>query len=112
MSRKGNCWDNAPQESLFGHMKDEVHINASDKHGVIAMKIADWIDYYNKDRDQWSLAKLSPNEFYGYVTTGDYPLQGNPPPLETLGGEPPEFIAFGLQSEIGTLENGKEKGDE
>jgi putative transposase len=24
MSRKGNCWDNAPQESFFGHLKDEV----------------------------------------------------------------------------------------
>ena len=24
MSRRGNCWDNAPQESFFGHMKDEV----------------------------------------------------------------------------------------
>lgn len=24
MSRKANCWDNAPQESLFGHMKDEL----------------------------------------------------------------------------------------
>jgi putative transposase len=24
MSRRGNCWDNAPQESLFGHMKDEI----------------------------------------------------------------------------------------
>ena len=23
MSRHGNCWDNAPQESFFGHMKDE-----------------------------------------------------------------------------------------
>lgn len=22
MSRRGNCWDNAPQESFFGHMKD------------------------------------------------------------------------------------------
>ena len=22
MSRKGNCWDNAPQESFYGHMKD------------------------------------------------------------------------------------------
>ena len=26
MSRRGNCWDNAPQESFFGHFKDEVHI--------------------------------------------------------------------------------------
>ena len=23
MSRRGNCWDNAPQESFFGHFKDE-----------------------------------------------------------------------------------------
>lgn len=27
MSRKGNCWDNAPQESFFGHMKDEIEIS-------------------------------------------------------------------------------------
>ena len=26
MSRKGNCWDNTPQESFFGHRKDEVAI--------------------------------------------------------------------------------------
>lgn len=24
MSRRGNCWDNAPQESFFGYMKDEI----------------------------------------------------------------------------------------
>ncbi|MGN7529840.1 UNVERIFIED_CONTAM: IS3 family transposase, partial [Aerococcus urinaeequi] len=24
MSRRGNCWDNAPMESFFGHMKDVV----------------------------------------------------------------------------------------
>ncbi len=24
MSRRGNCWDNAPQESFFGHMKNEI----------------------------------------------------------------------------------------
>ncbi len=26
MSRRGNCWDNAPQESFFGHFKDETYI--------------------------------------------------------------------------------------
>ena len=26
MSRRGNCWDNAPQESFFGHFKDEAYI--------------------------------------------------------------------------------------
>ena len=27
MSRRGNCWDNAPQESYFGHMKDELNLD-------------------------------------------------------------------------------------
>ena len=35
--------------------------------------IADWIDYYNNDRYQWELSKLSPNEYYHYLTTGEYP---------------------------------------
>jgi putative transposase len=26
MSRRGNCWDNAPQESFWGHFKDESYI--------------------------------------------------------------------------------------
>jgi transposase InsO family protein len=26
MSRRGNCWDNAPQEFFFGHFKDEAYI--------------------------------------------------------------------------------------
>ena len=28
MSRRGNCWDNTPQESFFGHFKDEASIKA------------------------------------------------------------------------------------
>lgn len=35
--------------------------------------IENWIDYYNNDRYQWDLAKLSPNEYYIYLTTGAYP---------------------------------------
>ena len=30
MSRRGNCWDNAPQESFFGHFKDEASIKSCD----------------------------------------------------------------------------------
>jgi len=74
MSRRGNCWDNAPQESLFGHMKDEIRINGSDGHCEIERKVLDWIDYYNNDRYQWGLAKLSPVEYYKYATTGEYPI--------------------------------------
>ncbi len=74
MSRRGNCWDNAPQESFFGHMKDEVHLNKSDGHADITRKIGDWIEYYNNDRPQWNLRKLTPREYYGFIKTGVYPL--------------------------------------
>ena len=76
MSRKGNCWDNAPQESFFGHMKDEIkyEIAMMKTYGEVKAKIDDWIDYYNNDRYQWDLVKLSPKEYYRYVTTGVYPL--------------------------------------
>jgi transposase InsO family protein len=98
MSRRGNCWDNAPQESFFGHMKDEIHINASDGHNQVERKVLDWVDYYNNERYQWSLAKLSPTEYYRYVTTGEYPLPVNSSDVtEADGGsapEPPKFTAF------------------
>jgi len=74
MSRKGNCWDNAPQESFFGHMKDEIDLEECQTFRDVKAKIDDWIDYYNNDRYQWDLCKLSPNEYYEYVKTGKYPL--------------------------------------
>ena len=77
MSRRGNCWDNAPQESFFGHMKDEIAYEIAKKDDFLQVKelVVDWMDYYNNERYQWSLAKLSPCEYYRYVTTGFYPLQ-------------------------------------
>ena len=81
MSRRGNCWDNAPQESFYGHMKDEL----ADKMALwetfddAKCDVDDWFDYYNNDRYQWQLAKLSPRQYYRYVTTGEYPLPWNPP---------------------------------
>ena len=76
MSRRGNCWDNAPQESLFGHMKDEISGEIASCRGFDAVKaiVDDWIDYYNRDRYQWELLKLSPNEYHQYLITGVYPL--------------------------------------
>jgi transposase InsO family protein len=74
MSRKANCWDNAPQESFFGHMKDEIDISWCSSFDEISRVIADWTDYYNNDRYQWDLARLSPVEYYSYRTTGEYPL--------------------------------------
>lgn len=82
MSRRANCWDNAPQESFFGHMKDEIgeKIKNSTTYGQIKEIITDWTDYYNKDRYVWELARLSPDEFYQYYVTGIYPIPGFTPP--------------------------------
>ena len=37
MSRRGNCWDNAPQESFFGYMKDHLmeRISGATKYLII-----------------------------------------------------------------------------
>lgn len=75
MSRKGNCWDNAPQESFFGHMKDEIDIRECKTFDEVKAIIDGWIYYYNYERYQWDLAKLSPCEYYKYITTGIYPLK-------------------------------------
>ncbi len=76
MPRRGNCWDNAPQESFFGHMKDEIldEIGSLSTYEAVHAKVDDWIDYYNNDRYQWKLLKLSPKEYYQYLQTGVYPL--------------------------------------
>lgn len=75
MSRKGNCWDNAPQESFFGHMKDEIDVSECTKYSEVKTIIDDWMDYYNNERYQWQLARLSPNEYYDYITAEIYPLK-------------------------------------
>ena len=76
MSRKGNCWDNAPQESFFGHMKDEIGELVANclTFEEVRIVVDDWMDYYNNDRYQWELEKLSPKEYYEYQLSGVYPL--------------------------------------
>lgn len=76
MSAKGCCWDNAPQESFFGHMKDEIAAEVAKRKNYkdVVVQVEDWMDYYNNDRYQWDLLKLSPAEFYEYLQTGVYPL--------------------------------------
>lgn len=76
MSRRGNCWDNAPQESFFGHMKDHImdKIAAAECFEEAKAIIDDYMDFYNNDNGIWELAKLTPNEYYEYCITGIYPL--------------------------------------
>ena len=47
MSRRGNCWDNAPQESFFGHFKDEANIKACETLEEVKQEIKNYMTYYN-----------------------------------------------------------------
>lgn len=75
MSRKANCWDNAPQESFFGHMKDEIDLSGCKTPEDVRIVIDDYMDYYNNDRYQEHLGGLSPNEFANFLKTGFNPLK-------------------------------------
>ena len=94
MSRRGNCWDNAPQESFFGHMKDHIgeKVKGCETYGQVKSVIDEYMDYYNNERYQWELAKLSPNEYYQFCVTGKYPLAvPNPPPAPKVEKSPKEL---------------------
>ena len=82
MSRRGNCWDNAPQESFYGRMKDHIkdRLQECETYEDVVALIDDYMEYYNNEKYQWELAKLSPNEFYEFYRTGVYPLKVENPP--------------------------------
>ena len=67
MSRRGNCWDNAPQESFFGHMKDEIDYKSCNTFEELQLLIDEYIDYYNNFRYQWNLKKLTPIQFRNHL---------------------------------------------
>ncbi|MCB2291897.1 IS3 family transposase [Clostridium sp. CS001] len=67
MSRRGNCWDNAPQESFFGHMKDEVDIKSCTTLECIKKMIDKYIMYYNNYRYQWNLKKMTPVQYRNHL---------------------------------------------
>lgn len=47
MSRRGNCWDNAPMESFFGHFKDEVDFKNCKTLEDLKIVVANHIHHYN-----------------------------------------------------------------
>ena len=65
MSRKGNCYDNAPMESFFRSFKvEEVYWNEYETHEQATRGVTDYIDrFYNRVRLHSSLDYLSPTEF-------------------------------------------------
>lgn len=63
MSRKGNCLDNAPIESLFGHLKDHLDLSGCKTIEDVKEIVTQEIDYYNNHRPQMGLKKMPPVEF-------------------------------------------------
>jgi putative transposase len=64
MSRKGNCWDNAPSESLFASLKVE---RLHGQHFQTIRQAKDetiaWLRWYNQTRMHSTLGYLSPAKF-------------------------------------------------
>jgi putative transposase len=62
MSRKGNCYDNAPMESLWGKLKSElVHHRRYETREEAIREITEHIEvFYNRQRRQERLGYLSP----------------------------------------------------
>jgi len=67
MSRKGNCWDNAPIESFFGHLKDEVDFRSCNTFEELTDLIGEYMYEYNEHRYQWNLQKMAPKEFRNHL---------------------------------------------
>lgn len=68
MSRRGNCWDNAPQESFFSTFKCESGYRKSRDFLELVECTGKYIGYYNLERPQWNLNRMTPNEYDRYLS--------------------------------------------
>ena len=64
MSRKGDCWDNAVTETLFGSLKVErLHDMAFATRRAAKDEVMNWIQFYNSKRLHSTLGYLSPMDY-------------------------------------------------
>jgi transposase InsO family protein len=66
MSRKGDCWDNAPMESFFGSLKTElVHRTSFPTREAARRAVFEYVEaFYNRRRRHSGLGFLTPVEAY------------------------------------------------
>ncbi len=69
MSGKGNCIDNAPIESFFGHMKDELDYRSCQSFNELRLKIKEYMRYYNHERKQWTRNRMTPVRYRNHLLT-------------------------------------------
>lgn len=77
MSRRGNSWDNSPQESFFGRMKNRIgsHFQMFKTVEQVRKAIDAYIQEANTKVPQDVLGGLTPQLFYQYRMTGVYPKE-------------------------------------
>jgi transposase InsO family protein len=64
MSRKGNCWDNAPTESLWGSLKvGRLYGRKFATQRQAMDEVIDWLTFYNHRRLHSTLGYVSPMQF-------------------------------------------------
>lgn len=65
MSRKGNCYDNAPMESFWGTLKNEsLHHHRFNTREEAASVVREYIElFYNRQRRHSRLGNLLPADF-------------------------------------------------
>jgi putative transposase len=67
MSAKGKCIDNAPIESFFGHMKDELDYKWCTTFEDLRFKVSEYMRYYNYKRKQWTRNRMTPVEYRNHL---------------------------------------------
>jgi transposase InsO family protein len=69
MSRRGDCWDNAPMESFFGSLKSElVHRTSFPTREAAKRAIFEYVEaFYNRRRRHSGLGFLTPAQAYAQM---------------------------------------------
>ena len=67
MSKRGNCLDNASQESFFALFKTETAYR--DCKDIIELEVlcSNYLDYFNNERSQWDRCRMTPMEYETYL---------------------------------------------
>ena len=61
MSRKGNCWDDAPTESLWGSLKvGRLYGKKFATQRAAMNEVIDWLTFYNHRRLRSTMGHVSP----------------------------------------------------
>jgi transposase InsO family protein len=63
MSRRGDCWDNAPMESFFATLKREIADTPWPTKAAAEADLVAYFTYYNHERRHSALDYLTPAEY-------------------------------------------------